>query len=214
MREEKGFTLIELLVVMVVLSILASIVIINIPRAAERAAVTAASSMVNEIQEKGVDYFVATVRELPNRKDASNENYYLLLYTGQKNDGTPLTAIMMGDKQGVDKSETGVLDVVDFPLAKRDNLYHHLMVNGRSYPEWKEKKLFGWDQSYLKLKDDMLDPWGNSYLVFFIDQGNDTVRVFILSAGPNKILNTDPAAEAIVNPNDIGVTWIIRPPKS
>src|SRR3989338_7565169 len=143
MKREKGFTLIELLVV-------------------------TANTTIDEMQF-GIDLFIRNNRELPNRKDASTENYYTLLFSGMDSDGTALTTVRMEDKQGVDKSTTGVLDIVDFPLIKRDNLYNHLLVNNRFYPVCKPKKDYGWCESYIKLKGDMLDPWGNSYFVVFRD---------------------------------------------
>lgn len=213
MKDQKGFTLIELVVVIAIIAMLAGMFVVpNVMGTAERGRLATANTDVNTIQQ-AIDSFTTNRGELPNRKDASNKNYYLLIYSGQKSDGTPLTEVMMEDEQGVDKSQAGVLDIVNFPLANRDNLYHHLAVNDRSYPDCKEKKDYGWCGSYLKLKDDMLDPWGNSYFVFFIDQGDDTTRVFILSAGPDKALDTDPASDAIVNPDDIGVTWITQTPK-
>ncbi len=211
-EKERGFTLIELLVVVAILAILMSIVAINISGRAEKSATVAASSTLDEIQ-LGVDLFVGSNRELPNRKDATTENYYTLLFTGMDSDGTVLTTVRMEDKQGVDKSTAGVLDIVDSPLVKRDNLYNHLIVNNRFYPDCKPSKDYGWCESYVKLKGDMLDPWGNSYFVVLRDLGDDTTRAYILSAGANKALDTDPALDERISPNDIGITWITRPPK-
>lgn len=213
MKNEKGFTLIELMVVVTILSILASIIAVNISGSVGRTALTTASSTVDEIQ-LGIDLFSAEIRELPNRKDISTKNYYTLLFTGMDSDGTVLTAVMMEDKQGADKSQAGVLDIVDFPLAKRHNLYYHLVVDSGFYPRCKENKGYGWCESYLKLKGDMLDPWGNSYFVIFRDLGDGTTRAYILSAAANKVLDTDPATDERISPDDIGVTWITRPPKS
>jgi len=126
MKREKGFTLIELLVVVAILAILVSIVSLNISGSTERTAIVTANTTIDEMQF-GIDLFIRNNRELPNRKDASTENYYTLLFSGMDSDGTALTTVRMEDKQGVDKSTTGVLDIVDFPLIKRDNLYNHLL---------------------------------------------------------------------------------------
>jgi prepilin-type N-terminal cleavage/methylation domain-containing protein len=212
-NNEKGFTLIELLVVVTVLAILVSIVAINIPSGSvKKTALTTAISSLDEI-EKNIERFIAANRELPNRKDAATGNYYTMLFTGMDSDGTVLTTIKMEDKQGADKSTAGVLDIIDFPLAKRDNLYYHMVVNNRFYPECRPNKDYGWCESYLKLKGDMLDPWGNSYFVVFRGLGDGTTRIYILSAGANKVLDTDPALDERISPDDIGITWIARPPK-
>ncbi|MDO8558975.1 MAG: type II secretion system protein [bacterium] len=213
MEREKGFTLIELMVVVTILSILVSIFASNISGSVGRTAITTAISSVEQT-EKDIDRFIATIRELPNRKDATTENYYTLLFTGMDSDGAVLTTVRMQDKQGVDKSTAGVLDIVDFPLVKRDNLYNHLLVNNRFYPACKPKKDYGWCESYTKLKGDMLDPWGNSYFAVFRDLGDDTTRVYVLSAGADKVLDTDPKLDERISPDDIGITWIARPPKS
>ena len=211
----KGFTLIEMLVVLAIITILVSIAALGVGGAIERSRVGAANSDI-KVFETAFDIFRVDNEESPNRKDSSNENYYTLLFTGQSNsDGTALTAPIMKDKQDTDNSQSGVLDTTDFPVIKRDNLYNHFSINGRSYPKFKEHgskgAAYGWGESYLKLSGTMLDPWGNSYIIAFKDQGDGTVRVFILSAGPDKILDTDPASAAVIDPVDIGITCLVRP---
>lgn len=215
MKGKKGFTLIELMVVLMIITILAgAFVIPGVMGASERGRMAGARTDTETLQ-KAIDYFVIDNEELPNRKDATTENYYTLLFTGQDDDGTALASVMMRDKQNTDNSQAGALDVTDFPVIKRDNLYNHLVVNSRSYPGYvqhgQKGPAYGWRESYLKLKGDLLDPWGNSYIVVFRDLGNNTTRVFILSAGPDKILDTDPALDTVITEDDVGITWIIRP---
>lgn len=214
-QKQQGFTLIELMVVVAIIAILVSIFTIpNVMGATERSRVAIANSDIDTIQQ-AMDFFSTSNGELPNRKDSSTKNYYSLLYTGMASNGAVLTAVKMENGQGEDQSQAGVLDTADFPLNKRDNLYHHFIVNGRSYPVYREHgekgASYGWRESYLKLKTSMLDPWGNSYLAVLNNLGDGTVRIIILSAGGDKILDTDPATATIISPNDIGITWITRP---
>lgn len=210
-ENQKGFTLLELMVVIAIIVVLAGVLVIpNVLGASERSRVSAANADITTLQN-AVDYFVTDNEELPNRKDASTEDYYTLLYTGI----VPDDDLVMEDKQDTDNSQAGVLDIVDFPLAKRDNLHYHLAVNDRSYPKFKEhgKKgySYGWRESYLKSRESMRDPWDNSYILALEDLGDGTTRVFILSAGSDKVLDTDPAADSTVHEDDIGITWIMRP---
>lgn len=214
-KNEKGFTLIELMVVLAIIAILAGVFVIpGVLGAAERGRVAGANTDVNVLQQ-ATELFVVDNEELPNRKDATTENYYTLLFTGMASDGTVLTAVKMENKQGSDNSTSGVLVVGSFPLANRDNLYNHMVVNNRYYPAFKEHgqsgQAYGWRESYLKLKGVMLDPWGNSYLVALRNLGNSTTRVYILSAAANKVIDTNPATDERISPDDIGMTWIMRP---
>lgn len=218
MKMSKGFTLIELMVVLAIITLLSAIVAGNLGGMTERTRVSSANADIKMFEDI-FSIFVVDNEEFPNR-NSTTKNYYTLLFSGQSdNDGTALTAVVMKDKQGIDNSHSGVLDVADFPVIKRDNLYNHWVVNNRSYPGIKEHgpkgAAYGWNGSYLKLQSTtMLDPWGNSYIITFKDQGeqgNGTVRIFILSAGPDKIMDTDPATAAVIDPDDIGVTWLARP---
>lgn len=212
-ESQGGFTLIEILIVITIIGLLVGIFVV--PRVAGVMAdgrIITANADIKHLQE-AADYFYLDNDEFPNRKDASTARYYTLLFTGMAENATPLAAVKMENQQGADNSQTGVLDIVDWPLVKRDNFYYHFMVNDRFYPAFRERgrgATYGWRESYLKLNGSLLDPWGNSYLVTLKNLGDGTTRIFILSAGPNKVLDTDPAAADIISPDDIGVTFIAR----
>ncbi len=212
-KGQAGFTLIEMLVVLAIIGVLGGIIAVSVAGKGSDARRTAAEENV-KVLATNIDLFVSDMDEFPNRKDEDTRNYYKLLFTGIKPDGTPHTALVMADQQGLDISQENPLDITDFPLATRDNIYNHFVTNGREYPQTPKHgnspKDSGWNGSYMKSGGDMLDPWGNSYLIFIRALGNDRYRIFVLSAGEDRLPNTNPAVDTHIDGDDIGMMWEVR----
>lgn len=212
-KREAGFTLIELLAVIAILAILGGIIAASVTGKSSDARHIAAKEDV-QILATTFDLFVNDLNEFPNRRDRNTKNHYKLLFTGIADDGTPHTSLVMLDQQGLNISETNPLDTADFPLTTRDNIYNHFVVNGREYPKRPEHgnnaKLSGWDGSYIKSGENMLDPWGNSYIIAIRALGNDRYRIFVFSAGEDRIPNTDPVVDTHIVGDDIGMVWETR----
>jgi type II secretory pathway pseudopilin PulG len=96
-----------------------------------------------------------------------------------------------------------------------DRLDLHLRVNGRNYAEATAGAGTGWNGPYLS-KDVPGDPWGHAYLINtgFLRGlppaagGCARCAVFVISAGPNGILETpfrQPIASAMVFGDDLSV---------
>ncbi|MBI2450222.1 MAG: type II secretion system protein GspG [Candidatus Nealsonbacteria bacterium] len=211
-KNERGFTLVELMVVVAILAVLAGIIFVAITSSSGKARYAAAKTDVEEMQ-KALEMFTGDLNEFPTRLNKTTADQYTLLFTGMY-DGAAQISVTMNDLQAADKSQANYLDLTDFPLANRDNLYSHFSINGREYGKYvgnPENPSHGWHGSYLKLKGTMYDPWGNSYIVTFKSLGDGSYRIFILSAGEDRVLDTDPATATGIDDSDIGITWIGRP---
>ena len=67
-RDEEGFTLVELMVVIVIIGLLATIVVINVMPAADRAAVTKARADIATL-EQGIDLYHLNNRRYPTSEE-------------------------------------------------------------------------------------------------------------------------------------------------
>ena len=67
-RHEEGFTLVELMVVLVIIGLLATIVVINVMPAADRAAVTKARADIATL-EQGIDLYHLNNRRYPTTEE-------------------------------------------------------------------------------------------------------------------------------------------------
>jgi general secretion pathway protein G len=66
--DDEGFTLVELMVVIVILGLLATIVLINVMPATDRAKLTAAHTSVKQL-EQAIDVYTLDVGHLPTRQE-------------------------------------------------------------------------------------------------------------------------------------------------
>ncbi len=151
-----------------------------------------ARSDIKEIQA-AMAQFRTDVGDWPTRNDSGIQNRIAVLYSSGDDDSA---VIPPGAYYPVDESRC-------------DLLADHLIHNHQGYPSWTGRA--GWNGQYLK--SDLLDPWGNSYLVYTAgfwlegsDPDTDFTEAWILSAGPDGNMQTF-ASDEIIAPesDDIGV---------
>lgn len=187
MTDSKGFTLMEILIVTSVLAVLAALLVPMALKELDKADIAAAKADVRGII-KGIESFRADTKEYPDRQSASgNADFYHYLYWD-------------GDMPTVGTANWG---------SRSDNLRNHLVENNRGYQAWDPSTLTGWRGPYLD-GGRHTDPWGRSYLVavrgFWDTSAN--YRSWILSAGPDGIVQTDTLDGGVpASSDDIG-TWI------
>ncbi len=187
-RSIAGFTLIEVVVVVAVIAILAAILTpfitkyiqdSQIARARNEAQVIAAA-VTNAYKDLG---------RWPNRNTAVAN--YNGLYTG----ATSPTAAVIGAATGWAA-----------PGAAWNQLDTHLMQNGHTYPAAGDTRWAGPYSANLPA-----DPWGRPYVINaqeFTSTVIPPIPVWVLSAGPNGVINTNvglPASPTVLQVDDVGV---------
>ena len=185
-RNEKGFTLIEVVVVVAVIAILAAVLTPYITKYIDDSKVAKAR---NEVQVIGaaVTNAYKDLGRWPNRNTATTD--YGGLYTGTV---APTSAFLgVASWQG---------------LTPWDTLNNHLVTNGRGYPLPTSAGDTKWMGPYATTLP--LDPWGRPYVINaanFTSVVSPPIPVWVLSAGPNGIIETPIAAATIaVLSDDIG----------
>ncbi|MBN2054317.1 prepilin-type N-terminal cleavage/methylation domain-containing protein [bacterium] len=191
-RRDKGFTLIEIIVVIACIALLAGILAPMVFKNIQDARIARAKSDVKSLAT-AVAQFYADVGEWPARGDDGTPNSIYVLYS--TDDGA--TQVIPPGAYMPDNED------------QADALYDHLIENNQSYPDWDGR--IGWNGTYAEA--DSLDPWGNSYLIYVlgfwyptVDPTTDFTKVWLLSAGPDGIMQTYADEENIsVNSDDIGI---------
>lgn len=101
------------------------------------------------------------------------------------------------------------------PAGSRwDFLYSHgIIPDGNPYPATAggaieagvdgDRTLPGWRGPYLE-PDSIADPWGSAYLIFVRGFADPTQHVWVLSAGPDRQLQTQPS-DATPAADDVGI---------
>lgn len=192
LKREHGFTLIEIIVVIACVALLAGILAPLVFKNIEDARNAKAKSDIKSFAT-AMTQFYADVGEWPTRDDNGTPSALYVLYSTE--DGTtqqvPPGAYMPGNE---DQSD---------PIAD------HLINNNQNYPDWNGST--GWNGAYEEA--DTLDPWGNSYLIYVlgfwyytVEPDTDFTEVWILSAGPDGIMQTY-ASDSSIDPtsDDIGI---------
>jgi len=184
-RNEKGFTLIEVVVVVAVIAILAAILTPYITKYIDDSKVAKARNEAQVIAAAVTNAYKDLGR-WPNRINAATD--YGGLYTGAT---TPPAAFF------------GAATGWAAPGVAWNSLDTHLVTNGHTYPAAGDTKWAGPYATTLPV-----DPWGRPYV---INAANFTsvvvppIPVWVLSAGPNGIVETNiAAATTVTGGDDIG----------
>ena len=185
-RNEKGFTLIEVVVVVAVIAILAAVLTPYITKYIDDSKVAKARNEAQVIAAAVTNAYKDLGR-WPNRINAATD--YGGLYTG--------TVLPAGTIIG---AATGWTPPA---AATWSSLDTHLVSNGHTYPLAGDTKWAGPYATTLPV-----DPWGRPYV---INAANFTsvvvppIPVWVLSAGPNGVIETNiAAATTVTGGDDIG----------
>ena len=186
-RNEKGFTLIEVVVVVAVIAILAAVLTPYITKYIDDSKVAKARNEV-QVVAAAVTNAYKDLGRWPNRNTAATD--FGGLYTGAT---TPVLAFF-GAATGWTAAGAGwnALDT-------------HLVTNGHTYPATGDTK---WSGPYATTLP--VDPWGRPYVINaanFTSATTPPTPVWVLSAGPNGVINTSIAttpAAATPGGDDIG----------
>lgn len=186
-RNEKGFTLIEVVVVVAVIAILAAVLTPYITKYIDDSKVAKARNEV-QVVAAAVTNAYKDLGRWPNRNTAATD--FGGLYTG----ATTPAAAFFGAATGWTAAGAGwnALDT-------------HLVTNGHTYPATGDTK---WSGPYATTLP--VDPWGRPYVINaanFTSATTPPTPVWVLSAGPNGVINTSIAttpAASTPGGDDIG----------
>lgn len=184
-RNERGFTLIEVVVVVAVIAILAAVLTPYITKYIDDSKIAKARNEAQVIAAAVTNAYKDLGR-WPNRINAATD--YGGLYTGAT---TPAVAFF-GAATGWTAAGAGwnALDT-------------HLVTNGHTYPAAGDTK---WSGPYATTLP--VDPWGRPYVINaanFTSAVVPPIPVWILSAGPNGVIETNiAAATTVTGGDDIG----------
>ena len=187
-RGERGFTMLEIIVVLAVVAVMAGVLSPMILNYVDDARKAKAESDVRTLS--------SLILQLT--KDVQ---HFPIYFDGTKTTGDPDIELLQGpgnDPAENDASGHGWLPAT----SKKDDLENHLLINKpggttstTSPPKYATSGRSSWRGPYT----DQLtpDPWGNRYLVNIKngDPGAAAGKViWVLSAGPNGKIETDPTA--------------------
>jgi prepilin-type N-terminal cleavage/methylation domain-containing protein len=193
-----GFTLVEVVVVIAVVALLAAILAPLIAKNIDDAKVARAENEAQVIAA-GLAAFYKDVGRWPTMDATGTYNGVTQLATGTAADpGTTVAS------NGWDSDTSGA--GIDF---LENHLYNNTPKGAAAYPTTGKR---AWHGPYLN--EAPLDPWGTPYMVN-IEATDSTTAVekgFVISAGPNGVMDTTEAAVRATVPqgDDIAVSFYVR----
>ena len=193
-----GFTLVEVVVVIAVVALLAAILAPLIAKNIDDAKLARAENEAQVIAA-GLAGFYKDVGRWPTMDATGTYNGVTQLVTGTA--AEPGTTV---SSNGWDSDTTGA--GIDF---LENHLYNNTPKGAAAYPTTGKR---AWHGPYLN--EAPLDPWGTPYMVN-IEATDSTTAVekgFVISAGPNGVMDTTEAAVRATVPqgDDIAVSFYVR----
>ena len=184
--DEDGFTLVELMVVIVIIGLLATIVVINVMPAADRAAVTKARADIATL-EQGIDLY-----QLNNRRYPTSEEGLQALVAQNSSDGC--------------RTIPGTTPIATRAGAERRRL--HDRHAGRRRPRGR-----GSERMKISPTDSLADPRAGEILLSFAGQGGwlllDRGGVVVRGAPDEVLAATAGPRTALVVPGDrVAIHWL------
>ncbi len=195
-RGERGFTMLEIITILAVIAIMAAVLSPMILNYMDDAKKTKAEADVKTIS--GVILSLA--------KDVA----HFPIYTdGTKTIGDPDIELLRGP--GNNPTDNPAAGQGWLGTTKIGQLENHLVTNTPGGIKYGTSGRFFWKGPYVEKISE--DPWGNRYLVN-VKNGNPNDKpakvVWVLSAGPNGKIETDPTALADAGPSPGGDDIAVR----
>ena len=194
-RGQRGFTMLEIIVILAVIAIMAAVLSPMVLNYIDDAKMTKAESDV-----KTLGKLVLTL--------AKDVQHFPMYTDGTTTTGDPTIDILRGPGNNPTDG-TGTLAWLT--TTKIGDLDNHLVKNAPGGIKYATTGRFFWKGPYLEKVNE--DPWGNRYLVN-IKNGNpnDTAKkvIWVLSAGPNGKIETDPNSLADSGPAPGGDDVAVR----
>ena len=180
---EKGFTLIEVVVVVAVIAILAAVLTPYITKYIDDSKIAKARNETQVIAAAVTNAYKDLGR-WPNRNNATTN--FGGLYSGTTAPAPAFLAVASWQN-----------------LTPWDTLNNHLVTNGRGYPAPTTAGDTKWMGPYATTLP--VDPWGRPYVINaanFTSATTPPTPVWVLSAGPDGVINTPIATGTIAVLND------------
>ena len=193
---DKGFTMLEMITVLAVIGVMAAVLTPMVLNYLDDAKRTKAEADVKSLAGVVLN-LTRDVRRFPMYAD------------GTATTGAPDIDLLRGP--GNDPSDNVTAGQSWALTTKTDLLENHLVKNAPATKKYATEGRFSWRGPYLEKLTE--DPWGNRYLVN-IKNGNPSDKpakvVWVLSAGPNGIIETNPNALADSGPTVGGDDVAVR----
>ncbi len=184
-RGQRGFTMLEMIVVLAVIAIMSAVLTPMVLNYVDDAKKSKAQSDVKTL----ASFIVSLTKDV---------RHFPIYFDGTKTTGDPDIELLQGP--GNDPTDNSSSGQGWLAPSKKDDLANHLVINkpgGTSNTKkYASSGYVSWKGPYVEQITE--DPWGNRYLIN-IKNGNPNDAapgkvIWVLSAGPNGKIETDPSA--------------------